>query len=99
MFFGRTYLGLGIVTVSTITLVVLTYRIAIRIYRSMDPLLEMLAKNTLTFHKIKLSLGQTGYAGWDVEWITLILFVFCWGASTVHAYYLGKKAVEPEHQS
>lgn len=92
MFFGRTYLGLGIISVSTIALAVLIYRIVIRIYRSIDPLLELLATNTLTFHKFKLVLSQTGYTGWDFEWVSLIVFVFCWMASTVHAYYLGLNA-------
>ena len=90
MFFGRKYLGLGIITVSTITLVMLIYRITIRIYRSLDPLLDMMATRSLTFDKFKLSLSQTGYTSWDLELISLILFVFCWVTSTVHAYYLGK---------
>ena len=81
MFFGRIYLGLGIITVSTIALVVFIYRIAIRIYRSIDPLLDMLATKSLTFHKFKLSLSQTGYASWDLELISLIFLVFCWFAS------------------
>ena len=90
MFFGRIYLGLGIITVTTIALVVLIYRIAMRIYRSMDPIIDMLATKSVTFQKIKLTLSQTGYGGWDMESISLIVFIFCWVASTVHAYYLGK---------
>lgn len=99
MYFGRIYLGLGIVTASTIALVVLIYRITIRIYLSLDPILEMLSTKSLTFQKFKLSLSQTGYAGWDMELISLIVFVFCWVASTVHAYYLGKISGPSEHQS
>lgn len=90
LFFGRIYLGFGIIIVSTIVLVVFIYRIAIRIHRSIDPLVDMLANQSLTFQKIKLSLSQTGYSDWDLELISLIVFVFCWVVSTVHAYYLGK---------
>ena len=90
MFFGRIYLGLGIIAVTTIALVVLIYRIVIRLYRSMDSLLDLLATKSLTFQKVKLSLSQTGYADWDLEKISLGVFLFCWLASTVHAYYLGR---------
>ena len=90
MFFGRIYLGLGIIAVSTIALAVLIYRIAIRIYRSLDPLIDMLATKSLTFQKIKLSLSQTGYASWDLELASLLVVIFFWITSTVHAYYLGK---------
>ena len=96
MFFGRIYLGLGIITASTVALVVLIYRITIRIYRSIDLLVEMLTTKSLTFQKIKFLLSQTGYAGWDLELIGLIVFVFCWIASSVHAYYLGKGSSRSE---
>ncbi len=98
IFFGRIYLGLGIITVSTIALVVFIYRITIRIYRSIDPLVEMLITKSLTFQKIMILFSQTGYAGWDLELISLIVFVFCWVASSVHAYYLGKNASRSEHR-
>ena len=89
MFLGRIYMGLGIITVSTIALIVLIYRMAIRIYRGIDPLFEMLVTKYMTFQNIKSMLNQTGYAGWDLELISLIVFIFCWVAAMVHAYYLG----------
>jgi hypothetical protein len=90
IFLGRIYTGLGFIALSTITLLVLIYRMAIRFYRGIDPFLEMLATKSLTFQNIKSILSQTGYASWDMEFISLIGFVFCWAASMVHAYYLGK---------
>ena len=99
IFLGRIYMGLGIITLSTIALITLIYRMAVRIYRSIDPLFEMLATKSLTFQNIKSMLSQTGYAGWDMELISLIVFVFCWVASMVHAYYLGKDAGQPERHS
>jgi hypothetical protein len=91
IFLGRIYTGLGVISLSTIALLVLIYRMAIRFYRGIDPLLEMLATKSLTFQKIMSMLSQTGYASWDMEFISLIVFVFCWAASMVHAYCLGKK--------
>lgn len=89
MFFGRTYLGLGIITLSTIALVVLIYRMAVRIYRSIDPLLEMLVAKSMTVQNIKLILSQTGFATWNLELISLIGFVTCWVGAMAHAYHLG----------
>lgn len=99
IFLGRIYTGLGVITLSTIALLVLIYRMAIRFYRGIDPLLEMLATKSLTFQNIKSILSQTGYASWDMEFISLIVFVFCWAASMVHAYCLGKKFDLSERQS
>jgi hypothetical protein len=98
IFFGRIYLGLGIITVSTIALAVLIYRITIRIYRSIDPLVEILTTKSLTFQKIKILFSQTGYTDWDLELISLIVFVFGWVASSVHAYYLGKNSSRSEQR-
>ncbi len=90
IFLGRIYTGLGIIALATVSLFVLIYRMAIRFYRAIDPLLEMLATKSLTFQNFKSMLSQTEYASWDMEVISLIVFVFCWAASMVHAYYLGK---------
>ena len=99
MFFGRIYLGLGIIAVTTIALVVLIYRIVMRLYRSMDALLDLLATKSTTFQKFTLSLSQTGYADWDLEKISLVVFLFCWLASAMHAYFLGKLGEQSENQS
>jgi hypothetical protein len=99
IFLGRIYTGLGVITLSTIALLVLIYRMAIRFYRGIDPLIEMLVAKSLTFQNIKSILSQSGYASWDMEFISLIVFVFCWAASMVHAYCLGKKFDLSERQS
>ena len=96
IFLGRIYTGLGVIILSTIALLFLIYRMASRFYRGIDPLLEMLATKSLTFQNIKSMLSQTGYAGWDMEFISLIVFVCCWVGTAVHAYYLGKDAGRPE---
>ena len=96
IFLGRIYTGLGIITLSTIALLVLIFRMAIRFYRGIDPLLEMLVAKSLTLENIKLVLSQTGYYGWDLEFFSLIVFVSSWVGAAVHAYCLGKDAGQPE---
>jgi hypothetical protein len=89
IFLGRKYSGLGIIIVSTIALVVLIYRVVIRFYRSLDPLIDLLMEKSLTFQSVKMVFNQSGYVSWKVELISLTVFVFCWVGAMVHAYYLG----------
>ena len=89
IFFGRKYSGLGIVIVSTIALVVLIYRIVVRFYRSVDPLINLFMEKSMTFQSVKMVLNQSGYVSWNVELISLTVFVFCWLVAMVHAFYLG----------
>ena len=89
MFLGRKYSGLGVMIVSTIALVVLIYRIVVRFYRSIDPLLDILTAKTLTVQKFMMVLSQAAYSSCVVELASLIVFIFCWVAAVVHAYYLG----------
>jgi len=77
IFLGRKYSGLGIMIVSTIALIVLIYRIAVRFYLSIDPLLDLLTTKSLTFESFKMVLNQSGSVSWKVELISLAVFVFC----------------------
>ena len=98
IFLGRIYSGLAIIVLSTISLIVLIYRIVVRFYRSIDPLLDLLTTKSLTFQSFKMVLNQSGYVSWKVELFSLIVFVFIWVAAMVHAYYLGKKVDRLEPQ-
>ena len=91
LFFGRLLSGLAFISLTTIALGVLIYRIAKRIYRVFDPVLEKLVNKSLTFQEFKELLNQSGYSGWDLELTSLIVVVFCWTVSIIHAYYLGKR--------
>ena len=91
LFFGRLLTGLAFISLTTIGLGVLIYRIAKRIYLVFDPVLEMLINKSLTFQEFKELLNQTGYSGWGLELTSLILVVFCWTVSIIHAYYLGNQ--------
>jgi hypothetical protein len=71
----------------------------VRFYRSIDPLLDLLTTKSLTFQSLKMVLNQSGYASWNVELISLIVFVFIWVAAIIHAYHLGKKGDRLEPQS
>lgn len=91
LFFGRILTGLAFISLTTIGLGVLIYRIAKRIYLVFDPVLEMLLNKSLTFQEFKELLSQTGYSGWGLELTSLIVVVACWSVSIIHAYYLGNR--------
>ena len=91
LFFGRILTGLAFISLTTIGLGVLIYRIAQRIYRAFDTVLEMLVNKSLTFQEFKELLSQTGYSGWDLELTSLIVVVVCWIVSIIHAYYMGNR--------
>jgi len=91
LFFGRILTGLAFISLTTIGLGVLIYRIAQRIYRAFDTVLEMLVNKSLTFQEFKELLSQTGYSSWDLELTSLIVVVVCWIVSIIHAYYMGNR--------
>ena len=92
LFLGRMICGLAFIVLVTLSLGILIYRIAIRIYLIMDQMLLMRANNTLDYRKLIDLLNRAGYTNWDVELISLIVVVCCWVVSIVHAYYLGLNA-------
>ena len=94
MFFGRIFSGLVCISLVTIGLGVLIYRIAKRIYPAIDRAIPMWENNTLSFQKFINLMNQTEYSGWNVELISLGVVVLCWIASSVHAFYLGKRVEE-----
>jgi len=91
LYFGRILTGLAFISLTTIGLGVLIFRIAKRIYRVFDPVLEMLINKSLTFQEFKELVNQTGYSGWDLEIASLIVVVVCWIVSIIHAYYMGNR--------
>jgi len=91
LFFGRILTGLAFISLTTIGLGALIYRIAQRIYRAFGPVLEMLVNKSLTFQEFKELLSQTGYSSWDLELTSLIVVVVCWIVSIIHAYYMGNR--------
>lgn len=99
LYLGRMFSGLACMSLVTIGLGVLIYRIGMRIYLSMEQMLQMRANNILNYQKLIDLLNHAGYTSWDVELISFIVVVCCWIASIVHAYYLGKNADRLEDQN
>ena len=90
MYLGRIFSGLACISLVTIGLGVFIYRVAKRIYFAIDPAIPMWENNTLSFQKFIKLIDQAEYANWNLELICLGVVVFCWIASVVHAYFLGK---------
>ena len=87
---GRIFTGVTLVILTTIGLGVLIYRIARRLYRILDQVLPMLAKDDLDFSIIIDSMDQSRYSSWNVELISFVLVLICWVCAAVHAYVVGK---------
>ncbi len=91
LFFGRIFSGLVCISLVTIGLGVLIYRIAIRIYLAIDRAMPMWDSNTLSLQKFINLMNQTEYSDWNVELTSLGVVILCWIVSIVHAFYLGFK--------
>ena len=87
---GRIFTGVTLVILTTIGLGILIYRIATRLYRILDQVLPMLAKDELDFSIIIDSMDQSRYSSWNVELISFVLVLICWVCAAVHAYVVGK---------
>ena len=88
---GRMASGIILVLLSTVTFVVLIYRIVARVYRLIDQILPLLADNALDVATLKELLVRDAAGGWGVEKICLIGLGICWLIAIGHAYFAGKK--------
>ena len=71
-------------------LAVIIYRLTMRIYRAVDPILASLAENRLTWNKL-IEIVNSPYGNWRLETISLVFLLLCWVAAGVHAYLAGRK--------
>jgi hypothetical protein len=83
--------GVLFAVLSTTSLLVIIYRLTLRIYQAIDPILSSLANNTLSLSKIIEIINQSSYDSWRVESLSLIFLVACWITAGVHAYLVGRK--------
>ena len=86
---GAKFKGISFAVLTTAGLLVIIYRMTIRIYRALDLILPALTGNFGDLPKILTILDQSTYPDWSGEIISLIVVVICWGASIIHAYWLG----------
>ena len=88
---GSKLSGAFFAVLTTAGLLVIIYRITVRIYHALDPLLSALAENTLNWSKLIEIVNLSPYDSWRVEAISLVFLLSCWVAAGVHAYLAGQK--------
>ena len=93
---GQLVLGLKIsgvlfAVLATAGLLVVIYRITVRIFHALDPILSSLADNSLIWSKFIEIVSRSPYDSWRVEGISLVFLLLCWMAAGVHAYLAGQK--------
>ena len=93
---GQLVLGLKIsgalfAVLTTAGLLVIIYRITVRIFHTLDPILSSLADNALNWSKFIEIVGRSPYDSWRVEGMSLVFLLLCWIAAGVHAYRAGRR--------
>ena len=92
---GQLVLGLkfsGIVwaVLTTAGLLVIMYRITVRMFYALDPILSSAADKALQWSEFVNIIRHGHYDSWQVEGIGLIFLLVCWLAAGVHAYFAGR---------
>ena len=86
---GARFSGVLFAVLTTTGLLIFIYRLTIRISRAMDQILPALTGNLGDLRKIFAIIDQSTYSDWSGEIISLMVVVICWGASIIHAYWVG----------
>ena len=88
---GAKVSGVFFAVLTTTGLLLILYRITIRVYRALDQILPELTGRFGDLRNVLALVDQSTYPGWTVEIISLILVFVCWGASILHAYWVGSR--------
>lgn len=93
---GQLVLGLKIsgalfAILTTAGLLVIIYRISVRIFHTLNPILSSVADNDLNWSKFIEIVSRSSYDSWQVEGISLVFLILCWIAAGLHAYLAGRK--------
>ncbi len=83
--------GVLFAILTTAGLLVIFYRLTVRIYHALDPILSLLANNTLNWNRFIAILSHSSYDSWQIEGISLVLFLDCWVLASLHAFFVGQK--------
>ena len=81
--------GVAFAVLSTIGLLVIVYRLTMRIYQAADPLISLLANHSLSLSRAVDILNQSSYSSWRVEGLSLLCLALCWIAAGMHASFAG----------
>ena len=83
--------GILFAGMATIGLLVIMYRITVRMVHAIDPILSSAADKTLKWSDIVNIFRQGHYDSWQVEGICLIFLLIFWMAAGFHAYFAGRR--------
>lgn len=81
--------GVFFTVLSSISLLVIVYRLTMRVHQAMDPIIALLANNSFSLGKVVELFSQSAYSSWRTEGFSLIFLIFCWIAAGLHAYFAG----------
>jgi hypothetical protein len=86
MVLGLKFSGILFAVSTTTGLLVIIYRLTIRIYHALAPILSSLADDTLNWSKLIEIVNLSPYDSWRVEGISLVFLLSCWAVAGVHAH-------------
>ena len=91
---GSRISGVLFAVLTTAGLLVIIFRITVRIFHALDPILSSLADNSLIWSKFIEIVSRSPYDSWQVEGISLAFLLLCWIAAGLHAYVAGRRIVD-----
>ncbi len=83
--------GILFAGMTTAGLLVIIYRITLRMFHAIDPILSSAADKTLQWAEFINIVRRGPYENWQVEGICLIILLGCWMIAGVHAYFAGRR--------
>ena len=88
---GQLALGLKISGVLFAVLLVIIYRVTVRMYYALDPILSAAANKVLQWNLFINIIRRGHYDSWQVEVLCLGFLLVCWMTAGVHAYFAGRR--------
>ena len=88
---GLKFSGAVFAALTTAGLLVITYRITVRMFHALDPILSSAADKALQWSDIVNIIRHGHYDSWQAEGISLVFLLLCWVVAGVHAYFAGRR--------
>ena len=86
--------GLLFAVLATAGLLVIIFRMTVRLFQALDPILSSLSDNSLNWSTFIEILKRSSYDSWQIEGISLVFLLLCWVSAGVHAYLAGRKMAQ-----
>ena len=88
---GSIIAGSVFIVLTTAGLFLVIYRVTKRIVHSVDQIISMPADGSVALSGFLELISRGPYDSWRIEAIGLILVLFCWVVSILHAFWFGQK--------